>query len=182
MRPAGSLQERGGTTGFFGIGVDTDSLYNQLANLRKQVKSIEQQKEIHEAAAKLFKQEMKSNIVSQKPKVLKVRRKSSTPWDVPKGTMKRSVAYWLINESGSSYWVGPRAGLKVGRYKDAWFANIVEGDDQYIEGNNRNVGVFERSIKNKKSLALKLMVFKYNKLLARAAAAKRSQGTQLKLF
>jgi len=181
MKPGG-LQQRGSTLGFAGIGVDTGDLEKQLQHLRKQVQDIEQQKEIHEAAAKLFKSEMKNNIVSQKPKILKVRRKDSTPWDVPKGTMKRSVAYWLINERKSTYWVGPRAGLKVGRYKDAWFANIVEGDDQYIKGNNRNVGVFERSIKNKKALALKLMTFKYNKAIERSVQAKKRAGKQLKLF
>jgi len=181
MRSAGSLQVRGGTEGFFGIGVDTEALEKQLMHLRKQVKNMNEQRRIHEAAAEIFKKEMKANITSQKPKTLRVRRSPQKPYDVPKGTMKRSVAYWLINENKSTYWVGPRVGLKVGRYKDAWFANIVEGDDQYIEGNNRNVDVFRNSIKAKKSLALRLMAYKYKKLIERSAQAKKA-GKQLSLF
>lgn len=181
-RVAGSPIMRGGTASFFGIGADIEPLERQLKHLRSQLNDIQKQREIHEEVGEIFKMEMKDSITSQKPKRLRVRRGKQKPYDVPKGTYKRSIAYWLIDENKSSYWVGPRIGRKVGRYKDAWFANIVEGDDQYIEGNNRNVGVMEKSIKAVNSRARRLMALRYKQAIERAAQAKRSQGTQLKLF
>ena len=182
MRSPGGLTERGGTLSFIGIGVDTGNLEKQLKHLRRELADLKIQREIHEEVGELFKQEMKDNITSQKPKVLRVRRSPQKPYNVPKGTYKRSIAYWLVDERKSTYWVGPRVGRKVGRYKDAWFANIVEGDDQFIPGNNRNVGVMEKSIRNQKGRALNLMARKYREAIARAARAKKMQGKQLKLF
>lgn len=178
---AGSLVARGGVISFLGIGTDVGPLTKQLLHLRSQL-NIKVQREIHEEVGEIFKQEMKDNITSQKPKVLRVRRGHQKPYNVPKGTYKRSIAYWLINDRESSYWVGPRVGRKVGRYKDAWFANIVEGDDQFIPGNNRNKDVMEKSIRNVKGQAFNLLAVRYRQAIERAARAKKARGTQLKLF
>lgn len=182
MATAGTLTQRGGKETFLGIGVDTGELEKQLFKLRRVMRDIKVQREIHASAAHLFKQEMKNNIKDHLgPKYIKVRRKPQKGWNVERGTMRRSVDYWLINERDSSYWVGPRVGLKVSKRYDAWYANIVEGDDQYIKGNNRNKDVFARSIKNKMPMAQKLMILKYKKRI-NVAVGRSKPGKQLKLF
>ena len=48
---------------------------------------------------------------------------------------------------------------------DAWFANIVEGDDQFVKGNNRNKGAFEKSIAATRQAALSSMRKSYAKAI-----------------
>jgi hypothetical protein len=55
---------------------------------------------------------------------------------------------------------------------DGWFANIVEGGDGKF-GEGRNKGVFERSIRNKRSEAFTMMRTKYQKAINKAAKAKK---------
>jgi hypothetical protein len=156
----GSLEQKGGKVGFEGIGADIKPLLKQFEQLRKQVTDPKIQKRIHRAVGKIYKDEMLNNIVDAK-ETIRVRRTNQKPFDILPGTLRRSVKVWLIDKQKSTYWVGPRVGRKVSEDSDGWFANIVEGDDQYIKGNNRNKGVFGRSIANKRGEAFEKMRKKY---------------------
>jgi hypothetical protein len=167
----GSLEAKGGKVGFEGIGADIKPLMKQFEQLRKQVSDPKVQKRIHRAVGKIYKDEMIDNIVDAK-ETIRVRRTNQKPKDVKAGTLRRSIKVWLIDKQKSTYWVGPRVGRKVREDEDAWYANIVEGDDQFIKGNNRNKGVFARSIAAKRGEALTKMRKKYEFQIRKAAKAK----------
>ena len=83
---------------------------------------------------------------------------------VPKGTYKRSIMAWQPKGSGKFnhvYFIGARTGKKVGQKKDAWFQLIVEQDAQFIEGNNRHVGVLGDFIKTNKPKIFKQLLQAY---------------------
>ena len=156
----GSLEQKGGKVGFEGIGADIKPLLKQFEQLRKQVSDQNVQKRIHRAVGKIYKNEMLNNIVDAK-QTIRIRRGGKGGFDIKPGTLRRSVKVWQIDKQHSTFWVGPRVGRRAPKDADAWFANIVEGDDQFIKGNNRNKGVFARSIANKRSEAFEKMRKKY---------------------
>lgn len=156
----GSLEQKGGKVGFEGIGADIKPLLKQFEQLRKQVTDQNVQKRIHRAVGKIYKDEMLNNIVDAK-ETIRIRRGGKGGFDIKPGTLRRSVKVWQIDKQHSTFWVGPRVGRRAPKDADAWFANIVEGDDQFIKGNNRNKGVFGRSIANKRGEAFEKMRKKY---------------------
>ena len=156
----GSLEQKGGKLGFEGNGADIKPLMKQFEQLRKQVTDQNVQKRIHRAVGKIYKDEMLNNIVDAR-ETIRIRRGGKGGFDIKPGTLRRSIKVWLIDKQKSTYWVGPRAGKRAPKDGDGWFANIVEGDDQYVKGNNRNKGVFARSIANKRSEAFEKMRKKY---------------------
>ena len=156
----GSLEQKGGKVGFEGIGADIKPLLKQFEQLRKQVSDQKVQKRIHRAVGKIYKDEMKKNIVDAR-QTIRIRRGGKGGFDIKPGTLYRSVKVWQIDKQHSTFWVGPRVGRRAPKDADAWFANIVEGDDQFIKGNNRNKGVFGRSIANKRGEAFEKMRKKY---------------------
>lgn len=156
----GSLEQKGGKVGFEGIGADIKPLLKQFEQLRKQVSDQNVQKRIHRAVGKIYKDEMLNNIVDAK-QTIRIRRGGTGGFDIKPGTLRRSVKVWQIDKQHSTYWVGPRVGRRAPKDADGWFANIVEGDDQFIKGNNRNKGVFARSIANKRGEAFEKMRKKY---------------------
>lgn len=172
----GTLQQKGAQTAFEGIGADIGPLLKQFEELRKQVSDPKVQARIHRAVGNIYKKEMLNNIVDAK-KTVRIRRggKPSGSLDIKPGTMRRSIKVWQINKRASTFWVGPRAGRKAGKDSDGWFSNIVEGDDQFIKGNNRNAGVFEKSITSKREEAFTAMRKKYDYQIRKAArkAAKK---------
>ena len=170
----GSLEQKGGKVGFEGIGADIKPLLKQFEQMRKQVTNPKIQKQIHRAVGKIYKDEMLNNIVDAR-ETIRIRRGQKEIKDsdnIKAGTLRRSIKVWLIDKQKSTYWVGPRVGRKAPKDADAWFANIVEGDDQFIKGNNRNKGVFARSIANKRGEALTKMRKKYEFQIRKAAKAK----------
>ena len=167
----GSLEQKGGKLGFEGIGADIKPLMKQFEQLRKQVSDQNVQKRIHRAVGKIYKDEMLNNIVDAR-ETIRIRRGGKGGFDIKPGTLRRSIKVWLIDKQKSTYWVGPRAGKRAPKDGDGWFANIVEGDDQFIKGNNRNKGVFARSIANKRGEALTKMRKKYEFQISKAAKAK----------
>ena len=156
----GSLEQKGGKVGFEGIGADIKPLLKQFEQLRKQVSDPDVQKRIHRAVGKIYKDEMLNNIVDAR-ETIRIRRGGKGGFDIKPGTLYRSVKVWQIDKQHSTFWVGPRVGRRAPKDADGWFANIVEGDDQYIKGNNRNKGVFGRSIANKRGEAFEQMRKKY---------------------
>lgn len=156
----GSLEAKGSGVGFEGIGADIKPLLKQFEQLRKQVSDPDVQKRIHRAVGKIYKEEMLNNIVDAK-ETIRIRRGGKGGFDIKAGTLRRSVKAWQISKQHSTFWVGPRVGRKAPKDADGWFANIVEGDDQFIKGNNRNKGVFARSIANKRTEAFEKMRKKY---------------------
>ena len=156
----GSLEQKGGKVGFEGIGADIKPLLKQFEQMRKQVTNPKIQKQIHRAVGKIYKDEMLNNIVDAR-ETIRIRRGGKGGFDIKPGTLRRSIKVWLIDKQKSTYWVGPRAGKRAPKDGDGWFANIVEGDDQYVKGNNRNKGVFARSIANKRTEAFEKMRKKY---------------------
>lgn len=167
----GSLEMKGGGTGFEGIGVDVKPLMKQLEHMRKQIADKNVQRRIHRAVGKVYKDEMQTNIKDAR-EVIRIRRGKQKPLDIPIGTLNRSVRVWLIDKQANTYWVGPRVGRRMPLDSDGWFANIVEGGDGKF-GEGRNKGVFERSIRNKRTEALNLMRKRYKKAIDKAAKAKK---------
>ena len=167
----GSLEQKGGKLGFEGIGADIKPLMKQFEQLRKQVSDQNVQKRIHRAVGKIYKDEMLNNIVDAR-ETIRIRRGGKGGFDIKAGTLRRSIKVWQIDKQHSTFWVGPRVGRKAPKDSDAWFANIVEGDDQFIKGNNRNKGVFAKSIANKRGEALTKMRKKYEFQIRKAAKAK----------
>lgn len=104
---------------------------------------------INETAANLFVRAMKREIVSYDDDIVVTNSEGKPRITVKKGTYKRSIGAWLINDDGNAYWAGPRTGRKVGRTKDAWFAYIVESDQQLIQGFGQNAGVIEKVIETR---------------------------------
>jgi len=175
----GSLEQKGGSVGFEGIGADIQPLLKQLEELRKQVKDPAIQTRIHRSVGNIYKKEMLNNIKDAK-QTIRIRRGGNEPKerdDIQPGTLRRSIRVWQIDKRFSTFWVGPKVGARQHYTRDGWFANIVEGDDQYIKGNNRNVGVFERSIRNKRQEAFTQMRKKYEFQIRKAArkAAKKTK-------
>lgn len=156
----GSLEAKGSGVGFEGIGADIKPLLKQFEQLRKQVSDQKVQKRIHRAVGKIYMDEMLNNIVDAR-QTIRIRRGGKGGFDIKAGTLRRSVKVWQISKQHSTFWVGPRVGRKAPKDADGWFANIVEGDDQFIKGNNRNKGVFARSIANKRTEAFEKMRKKY---------------------
>jgi len=167
----GSLEMKGAGTGFEGIGVDIKPLMKQLEHMRKQIADKNVQRRIHRAVGKVYKDEMQNNIKDAR-EVIRIRRGKQKPLDIPIGTLNRSVRVWLIDKQANTYWVGPRVGRRMPLDSDGWFANIVEGGDGKF-GEGRNKGVFERSIRNKRTEALNLMRKRYKKAIDKAAKAKK---------
>ena len=167
----GSLEMKGAGTGFEGIGVDIKPLMKQLEHMRKQIADKNVQRRIHRAVGKVYKDEMQTNIKDAR-EVIRIRRGKQKPLDIPIGTLNRSVRVWLIDKQANTYWVGPRVGRRMPLDEDGWFANIVEGGDGKF-GEGRNKGVFERSIRNKRTEALNLMRKRYKKAIDKAAKAKK---------
>ena len=167
----GSLEMKGAGTGFEGIGVDVKPLMKQLEHMRKQIADKNVQRRIHRAVGKVYKDEMQNNIKDAR-EVIRIRRGKQKPLDIPIGTLNRSVRVWLIDKQANTYWVGPRVGRRMPLDSDGWFANIVEGGDGKF-GEGRNKGVFERSIRNKRTEALNLMRKRYKKAIDKAAKAKK---------
>lgn len=108
----------------------------------------EEIRKINGTAAAMFERAMKRSITSYHSTIY-VTRKSGKNLKIKRGTYKRSIGSWLINEKGNAYWAGPRSGKKVGSTKDAWFAYIVESDQQFIEGQNDNKNVITNVIKSR---------------------------------
>lgn len=106
-------------------------------------------RKINETAAGLFARAMKREIISYDRDIVVTNSEGKPRITVKKGTYKRSIGAWLINENGNAYWAGPRTGRKVGRTRDAWFAYIVESDQQLIRGFSQNAGAIERVIKSR---------------------------------
>jgi hypothetical protein len=167
----GSLEQKGGGTGFEGIGVDIKPLMKQLEHMRKQIADKNVQRRIHREVGRLYKKEMQRNIKDAR-EVIRIRRGKQKGLDIPIGTLNRSVRVWLIDKQANTYWVGPRVGRRMPLDSDGWFANIVEGGDAKF-GQGRNKGVFELSIRNKRTEALNLMSKRYKKAIDRAAKAKK---------
>lgn len=170
----GSIVTKGGEGTFEGIGVDTRALQSQLKELMKQVSDLKTQKTIHRKVGNEYKKVMKKNIKDAK-EVFRIRRgaRKGKPYamDIPIGTLRRSVKVWLINNQNSTFWVGPKVGRRQAVESDGWFANIVEGDDQFVKGNNRNKGVFEESIKKATPAAFKKMQELYKAEIERTVKA-----------
>lgn len=126
----------------------------------------------HELVANKMAAAMRRAVVNQHPKLLRIRRKGSTPWDVKKGTYKRSIAAFKPDQERLPHtiWAGPRVGRKVPSSHDAWFANIVEMDRQYIEGNNRNAGAMASVMKAKVPAAQKYLYRAYEAAMAKHVA------------
>lgn len=167
----GSLEMKGAGTGFEGIGVDIKPLMKQLEHMRKQIADKNVQRRIHREVGRVYQKEMKNNIKDAR-EVIRIRRGKQKPLDIPIGTLNRSVRVWLIDKKQNTYWVGPRVGRRMPLDSDGWFANIVEGGDGKF-GEGRNKGVFELSIRNKRTEALNLMAKRYKKAIDRAAKAKK---------
>jgi hypothetical protein len=170
----GTLQTKGGDTGFEGIGVDIKPLMQQLEEMRRQINDKNVQRRIHRAVGKIYKDEMLTNIVDAR-ETIRIRRGKQSALDIPVGTLRRSVRVWLIDKQANTYWVGPRVGRRMPVDRDGWFANIVEGGDGKF-GEGRNKGVFERSIKNKQAAANEEMRTKYMKAIQKAAKAKAKKS------
>ena len=166
MASGGRLEYKGGATGFEGIGVDDRALMKQLEALRKQIKDVKVQERIHRRVGNKYKKQMLSNIVDAR-ETIRVRRgkKPGASIDIRPGTLRRSIRVWKINKQFSTFWVGPRVGKRMAPDSDAWFANIVEGDDQFVKGNNRNKGAFEKSISATRQAALSSMRKSYAKAI-----------------
>ena len=164
MASGGGLEFKGGGTGFEGIGVDDRALMKQLDSLRKQIKDVKVQKRIHRRVGNLYRKEMLSNIVDAK-ETIRVRRGKQRPVDIEPGTLRRSVRVWQIDKRYSTFWAGPRVGKRMPPDSDGWFANIVEGDDQFVKGNNRNKGAFSKSISATRQAALASMKKSYSKAI-----------------
>jgi hypothetical protein len=138
--------------------------------------AVQNSKEIadaHELVANKMAAAMKRAVVNQKPKKIRIRRKNSTPWDVKKGTYKRSIAAFKPEKERLPHtiWAGPRVGKKVPPTQDAWFANIVEMDRQYIEGNNRNAGAMTAVMAAKKPAMQRFLYRAYDKAMTKHVAA-----------
>lgn len=86
---------------------------------------------------------------------------------VERGTLKRSVGFWKPKGSQVDhlYFVGPRTGKKVAPKRDAWFQLIVEQDEQYVDGNNRNKYIFEKFYNSEMPGLRKALLDEYKKLL-----------------
>lgn len=126
----------------------------------------------HELVAEKFAAAMKRAVTDSHPKYIRVRRSSSTPWDVKRGTYRRSIAAFKPEEERLPHtiWAGPRVGRKVPPTKDAWFANIVEMDRQFIEGHNRNAGVITEVMAAKRPAAQKYLYKSYERAVAKHVA------------
>ena len=153
------------------IHANTAPLDAQFKALRKQVKDIKVQKRIHRAVGREIKKEMLSNIFDAR-ETIRIRRGKKAKLDIKAGTLRRSIKVWLIDNQHSTVWVGPRVGRRAPKDADAWFANIVEGDDQFIKGNNRNKGVFFKSISQAAPKAYQLMKKKYDFQIRKVARKK----------
>lgn len=107
-------------------------------------------RQINETAGGMFSRAMKRNVTDAKQTIYVSRGEGKKSMKIKPGTLRRSMATWLIDDQGNAYWAGPQSGRKVGRTKDAWFAYIVESDQQFVDGNNRNAGVIEKTISARK--------------------------------
>jgi len=159
----------------------TTPLEKQFKEIAKHIKDSKTQRKIHRTAGNVIKKEMIGNIRDAR-ETIRLRRghtkRSATfgkPYkmDIPVGTLRRSVKVWLINNQQNAYWVGPRVGRRAPVNRDGWFANIVEGDDQFIKGSNRNKDVFFKSITAAAPKAFEKMRQQYRKEIAKTVNATR---------
>ena len=161
----------------------TAPLEKQLKEIAKHIKENKLQRRIHRVSGNVIKKEMVSNIRDAK-EVIRVRR-GHTPrsktygkpysYDVPVGTLRRSIKVWLISKNQNAYWVGPKVGRKAPPRLDGWFASIVEGGDQQFGNSNRNKDVFYKSIIAAAPKALERMKKQYAKEIERKANATRKK-------
>lgn len=93
------------------------------------------------------------------------------PLIVEQGTLRRSIGFWQPKGSRVDhlYLVGARTGKKVPASRDAWFQLIVEQDEQWVEGNNRNAGVMEKYYTEEMPEMRKKMLNEYVKLIQEMA-------------
>lgn len=147
--------------------IGLDGFAGIMSSFKMLPEAVQNSKEIeaaHELVAKKMAAAMKRAVVNQDPKLIRVRRKSSTPWNVRKGTYKRSIAAFKPEQERLPHtiWAGPRVGRKVPASHDAWFANIVEMDRQYIEGTNRNAGAMQAVMEAKKPAMQRFLYKQYD--------------------
>tara|TARA_R100001509_G_scaffold88513_1_gene50499 strand:- start:554 stop:1069 length:516 start_codon:yes stop_codon:yes gene_type:complete len=159
----------------------TAPLEKQFKEIAKHIKDNKTQRKIHRTAGNVIKKEMIGNIRDAR-ETIRLRRghtkRSATfgkPYkmDIPVGTLRRSVKVWLISNQQNAYWVGPRVGRRAPVNRDGWFANIVEGGDQFIKGSNRNKDVFFKSITAAAPKAFDKMRQQYRKEIAKTVNATR---------
>tara|TARA_R110000796_G_C14508646_1_gene429652 strand:+ start:440 stop:964 length:525 start_codon:yes stop_codon:yes gene_type:complete len=174
MASGGGLEFKGGGTGFEGIGVDDRALMKQLEALRKQVADKKVQVRIHRRVGRMYQKEMLAHIYEAR-ETIRVRRGRQSPIDIAPGTLRRSIRVWQIDKKNSTFWAGPRVGRKMPADSDAWFANIVEGDDQFIKGTNRHKDVFKNSIAATTPKALESMRKSYKKAIDKQVKKTRKQ-------
>jgi hypothetical protein len=183
MKPGAVIVTSGPTTPnrFNEIGIDGFAgIMSSFQMLPKAVRDSDEIRRAHELVANKMAAAMKRRVVDSEPKYIRVRRSSSTPWNVKRGTYRRSIAAFKPEEERLPHtiWAGPRVGLKVPPTKDAWFANIVEMDRQFIEGTNRNAGAMEEVMKAKVPAAQKFLYIQYERAMAKHVAelAKKNAG------
>lgn len=167
-------QTRGSLQGerFVGIGAgDMDRITAQLVALAKQLgPKNEAILQANAVAARYFARGMRRAVKDSHPKYVRVRSANRKPLNVKRGTLRRSVMAWRVDERYNTFWAGPRVGRKVPPTRDGWFANIVEGDDQFIEGTNRNKDVFTDTIRQLQPTTQRWLVKKYQREVERVAA------------
>lgn len=135
------------------------------ADIRKLERRIERlasldriaRKEIVKAArssANMYVKAARSNIKDYGT-TIRVRRKSGPDYDIPPGTLRRSVGIWVPKGAKTQVAAGPRAstlGKRLAINRDGWFAHFVEaGTFPAAFGGKQttaNTGVFNRTKRN----------------------------------
>ena len=127
-------------------------LEKQLTAVAKRYKmDTDELKRINETAGNMFSRAMQRKVKSYDRDIIVTNGEGRKRIVVKKGTYKRSMAAWLIEENNNAVWAGPRTGRKVAKTKRAWFAYIVESDQQFIKGSSRNAGVIAEVIKSRRN-------------------------------
>jgi hypothetical protein len=152
--------------------IGLDGFAGIMSSFKMLPEAVQNSKEIeraHELVANKMAAAMKRAVVNQKPKLIRIRRKSSTPWNVKRGTYKRSIAAFKPEQERLPHtiWAGPRVGRKVPPTQDAWFSNIVEMDKQFIEGNNRNAGAMQAVMAAKKPAMQRFLYQQYDRAMTK---------------
>jgi len=74
--------------------------------------------------------------IPKSKRVFKVRRSDGPDYDIPPGTLRRSIGVKNSKGSRINVFIGPRAGGAL--KNDGWFAGIVESG--HVGGRNRSMG------------------------------------------